>query len=810
KVSTNGLLTFTTDATSLPTGPVDVLPNAAIPDKTVAIWGLSAPAVDDKIVVKTFGTAPNRQHWVMFANYNHTGGLPFCNIYWGIVMEETTNKIYLVDMRQSSAVACSPLITLGIQLDQDNAVTVNGSPSISNFAGSGTDASDNSYYEFVQGEQPKHDVMLIGLDIEETVSLGDAPLPVKVRMADLGAEAANSFDLHYSIDNGPTQTDHIVFPGFPSFTHGIPWEPTAAGTYTLRVWVDSPNGEADENPDNNEIVQDITVVAGFPDKLALLEHATQHNCPPCAFWNPIIKPIFDGNYHDVAVIKYHGWWPGANNDPMYFFNTADNQSRINYYGVSGVPTSVVQGNVHNGSPSGFTQAIIDQEAPKPGLVDIDITETISNGSLAVTISATPVVDLSGNNRLRVAITQDDVNYATATGTNGENEFPHVMRHMIPDGDGTAMNNTAGVATLAGSSYSIPGIFQGSVVRVIAFVQNDDDQSISMVAKSDGIFVCNGGGTMSYDIAVTEASCTAPDGTATITPAGGSGNYTYVWSTGGSMATASGLAAGDYVVNINDGAGCAVDVPVRIQQAEGPNVVLDATTTSCNGAADGKVDLFISGDASAYTYSWTGGATTQNLDNLPPASYTVTATDANGCTATASAIVTDAQPLAATGSSNPDNGTNNGSVTAVPTGGTPPYSYQWDASAGSATTATVDGLSMGTYDVTVTDYNGCTTDITVTVDSNVGLEEELAQAGISLMELFPNPTSGSFSLSLQMDQPEDLKLSLYDLSGRLVMAKTVENSLRYQGQFDLSGMASGVYMLHIQTSTGAAYKRIVRE
>ncbi|NCZ95507.1 MAG: hypothetical protein EBZ16_08300 [Flavobacteriia bacterium] len=99
KVSTSGVLTFDTAATTPPPYTKAALPNANIPDKSVCIWGLAGPGANDIIVKKTFGTAPNRQHWVFFASYDAYGSS--CWTYWSIVMEETSNKIYVVDQRNS-------------------------------------------------------------------------------------------------------------------------------------------------------------------------------------------------------------------------------------------------------------------------------------------------------------------------------------------------------------------------------------------------------------------------------------------------------------------------------------------------------------------------------------------------------------------------------------------------------------------------------------------------------------------------------------------------------------------------------------
>ena len=125
---------------------------------------------------------------------------------------------------------------------------------------------------------------------------------------------------------------------------------------------------------------------------------------------------------------------------------------------------------------------------------------------------------------------------------------------------------------------------------------------------------------------------------------------------------------------------------------------------------------MSGGTSGYTYSWSpGGATTEDLSALAAGTYTVTVTDANGCTASKS--VTIAQPAAALASSESHvnvlcYGNSTGSIDLSVSGGTPGYSYSW--SPGGATTEDLSALAAGTYTVTVTDANGCATTKMVTI------------------------------------------------------------------------------------------------
>lgn len=130
-----------------------------------------------------------------------------------------------------------------------------------------------------------------------------------------------------------------------------------------------------------------------------------------------------------------------------------------------------------------------------------------------------------------------------------------------------------------------------------------------------------------------------------------------------------------------------------------------TNVTCNGGTNGAINVTVTGGTAPYTYLWNGGATTPNRTNLAAGSYTVTVTDANGCTGTTTASVTQAPviTLSVTSTAATCAG-NNGSATVTATGGTTPYTYAWSTG---ATTQTINNLVPGTYSVTVTSANGCT-------------------------------------------------------------------------------------------------------
>ena len=149
------------------------LPSANIPDNSICLWGMYA-ATGDNIMTKTFGSAPNRQHWVQFNSFSEDG-IKEGWTYWSIVFEETTNNIYLVDQKTlcvEGGSACTGNIALsgGIQIDATTAIQITGSPNLQSNAGNDYTVKDNSYYTFFYGTQPDYDLAAIKLDMNKIVT----------------------------------------------------------------------------------------------------------------------------------------------------------------------------------------------------------------------------------------------------------------------------------------------------------------------------------------------------------------------------------------------------------------------------------------------------------------------------------------------------------------------------------------------------------------------------------------------------------------------------------------------------------------
>jgi hypothetical protein len=275
-----------------------------------------------------------------------------------------------------------------------------------------------------------------------------------------------------------------------------------------------------------------------------------------------------------------------------------------------------------------------------------------------------------------------------------------------------------------------------------------------------------------------------------------------------------LGAAEYMVYVEDVNGCPAILDGTIMIAE-PSAI-DATATSsditCNGFGNGAITVSANGGTAPYLYSVGGAFSSVNpITGLEPDSYTVVVQDANGCTAEIAGLMVE-EPAALTidgltaNSIDEDAGGNSAYTV---TGGTPIYSYEWvngDGDVVSTSTNLPDltqASDAGEYTVTVTDANGCETSASITVTDINDVNQAYS------VSLYPNPSNGQFRLTLLGVNGVKVTYTILDEAGRVVVAKELSD---FAGErienIDLSNIASGIYMMHVNIGHNVESLRLI--
>ena len=348
-------------------------------------------------------------------------------------------------------------------------------------------------------------------------------------------------------------------------------------------------------------------------------------------------------------------------------------------------------------PNGFASSLSNPTVTEAGTYVLVVTG--ANGCTSSATALVPLDDTPPGATLAVP-NNLNCNNATVNITASSTAPPTSLQHnwTRPDGSTTATGVIPVLAAGAPGNYSV----------VITNTENGCTSSASAAVNQTPAVTAAVG-------AVSNALCFGQqNGSASVTPGGGNGAYTYLWNTGNNTQTLNNVGSGTYTVTITDGENCTATATATITQPALLTVNAASTPQMANGVADGTATVSPAGGTAAYTYLWSNGETTQSVADLLPGSFTVTVTDANGCTAVTIATVnaydctidaavdaTDATCFEA----------NNGQATVVTINGQTPFTYAWSTG---ETTVSIGNLKPGVYTVVVTDAANCPEAIAFTI------------------------------------------------------------------------------------------------
>lgn len=408
--------------------------------------------------------------------------------------------------------------------------------------------------------------------------------------------------------------------------------------------------------------------------------------------------------------------------------------------------------------------------------------------------------LSGLTPGSYSVTVTDINSCTATasGTVGL-ETPAVIVNEISQHDLSCFNNSTGdiyisTTDTAGQAASYTMSYVWSTTPPVVTENLTGVQAGSYTVTVTDQFGCTG--TASYTLTQPAALTLTPadtnpqcfgyaNGTAAVTPAGGSGSYHYSWNTTPVQSTseATGLTSGSYTVSVTDDSLCLATYtftltdPAAITFSD--SIIVDP---SCFGESNGSAQVKPQNGIGNYTYSWstTPAQMVNPATALSAGKYSVTVSDANGCTASTTVNLQQPAPVALTVTPTAVTcfGFNNGSALAVATGGTPAFSYVWN---NQDSTASATNLVAATYTVTATDSKGCTISGSATVTEPSPVTDSLSAVRTNC----PNSSDGSIT-AMASGGSGTFSYTLETTTGSILQAGNTSGSF--------TGLGYGTYLI----------------
>ncbi len=278
----------------------------------------------------------------------------------------------------------------------------------------------------------------------------------------------------------------------------------------------------------------------------------------------------------------------------------------------------------------------------------------------------------------------------------------------------AISNGSGNYTITWSNGTNVNSIVGLSVGTYTVNVKDNVSGCTVV----GAFVVGSPDPISITESITDINCFGINsGEIQITTIGGTAGYTYSWLNSSSVQVSTSedllnVVSGSYTVNITDTKSCTFSKVFNISQPiESLNSSVVIKNVDCYSAATGEIDVNVWGGTPPYAYLWSSGQLTQDVSGLTQGSYTLTVTDAKGCSIVLPYNITQPDDLGGSISSSPVlcYGDATGSVSFSPVDGTAPYSYVWQNSTTlySSNVNVLNNVIADTYQVTVTDAKGCT-------------------------------------------------------------------------------------------------------
>jgi hypothetical protein len=415
------------------------------------------------------------------------------------------------------------------------------------------------------------------------------------------------------------------------------------------------------------------------------------------------------------------------------FPNSGEEDNAKYTGPLSGSVSVVRAAINN--PANWTTS----EDP------IDITANQYSGSNITPDGPACTMTATITSQTNIACNGGFTGSLTVTASGGTANYTYIWKRNGSNFAGTS-GTTSTTNTLSGidaATYEVTVTDGNGCTATASATITQPASALTLTPASQTNIACNGGSTGAASVNVAT---------------GGAGGYTYNWTpgnpTGDGTTSVTGLTAGTWTCTVTDNNGCTASVNFTVTQPTALSLTpASQTNIACNGGATGAASVYAAtGGAGGYTYNWTPGNPTgdgtTSVTGLTAGTWTCTVTDNNGCTASVNFTVT--QPASALSANAVAtnvscNGGTNGAIDLTVSGGTTPYTYAWS---NSAVTQDLSDLGAGTYDVTVTDANGCTATTSVDVEEPAILSASAVATNVSCN----GGTNGAIDLTVTGGNP----------------------------------------------------------
>lgn len=275
--------------------------------------------------------------------------------------------------------------------------------------------------------------------------------------------------------------------------------------------------------------------------------------------------------------------------------------------------------------------------------------------------------------------------------------------------------------------------------------------------------------------------------------GGTTPYSYQWSDGSTAEDLTNIPSGDYTATVTDINGCQVEETMTIIQPEKPlTLTIQAQPSSCFNLSDGAAYSSVSGGTHPYTFAWSNGATTKDIINVLAGTYSLTVTDANGCTSFSGTQIEEPDQLIV--NATPHDVTcydyNDGSIDITINGGYPPYLYNWGDTSQILLNhfyESIDNLGEGNYLLRIEDNNGCKNEQIVQInqpDSLIVMSSiyDVLCFGDSTGVIEVSPVGGTTPYTYEWNNGQTLNIATDLWTGSHQLTVTDGNGCKYSFEY----------------------------